>query len=135
MPRRRTPHRVDDYARSVLAGDIVAGPYVRLACARQERDRADARAKGFTFSAAAADHAIGFIERWVHLPDVLDKRGHPLRFLLQPLQAFIVGSLFGWKFDTGYRRFRNRRYPIPGEPEGTAQHLERGRVTRSELAT
>ena len=25
--------------------------------------------------------------------------------------------------------------PPPGEPEGTAQHLERGRVTRSELAT
>ena len=88
----------------MLAGDIVAGPYVRLACARHERDR---DRKDFAFVADAADHAIGFIERWVHLPDALDKRGHPMPFLLQPWQAFIVGSLFGWKFRTGFRRYRN----------------------------
>ena len=35
----------------------------------------------------------------------------------------------------GYRRFRNRRYPALRRLEGTAQHPERGGVTRSELAT
>lgn len=101
-------HRVDRYARDVRSGKIVAGPYVRLACERHTRDRADAAAKGFKFDASAADHAIGFIERWVRLPDVLDARGAPAPFILEPWQAFIVGSLFGWVWvDTGFRRFRN----------------------------
>jgi phage terminase large subunit-like protein len=101
-------HRVDRYARDVRTGAIVAGPYVRLACLRHERDRAEGRAKGFHFSAKAADHAIGFIERWVHLPDVTEADGSPRRFVLQPWQAFIVGSLFGWQWtETGHRRYRN----------------------------
>jgi phage terminase large subunit-like protein len=107
MSPRRAAHRVDDYARSVLAGEIVAGPFVRLACARHERDRAEGAAKGFAFSAHAADHIIGFIERWVYLPDTLDKHGRSMPFLLQPWQVFIVGSLFGWLFTTGHRRYRN----------------------------
>ena len=101
-----TRHRVDQYARAVLEGTIVAGPYVRLACARHERDRAD-RKKDFRFDAAAADHTIGFIERWVYLPDTSDEAGRPRPFLLEPWQAFIVGSLFGWKWTNGHRRFRN----------------------------
>lgn len=106
MPRPPT-HRVDRYARDVRLGAIVAGPYVRLTCARHERDRADT-GKGFVFDAAAADHAITFIERWVNLPDVLDADGRPAPFRLQPWQAFIVGSLFGWRWRaSGFRRFRN----------------------------
>jgi phage terminase large subunit-like protein len=101
MPRKK-PHRVDDYARKVLAGELVAGPYVRLACERHTRDRQEAARKGFTFDAAAADHVLGFIEKWVYLPD----SGRPFR--LEAWQVFIVGSLFGWKWAaTGHRRFRN----------------------------
>jgi phage terminase large subunit-like protein len=103
-----TPHRADAYARAVLDGAIVAGPYVRLAAARHVRDRAD-DAAAFVFDATAADHAIGFIERWVCLPDTTDDAtGGPRRFLLEPWQAFIVASIFGWRWRTsGYRRFRN----------------------------
>lgn len=101
-------HRVDQYAAAVLAGTIVAGPLVRLACERHLRDRAQARSKGFTFDAEAADHAIDFIEQFVRLPDTSDAEGQPRPFQLQPWQAFIVGSLFGWKWaKTGLRRFRN----------------------------
>src|SRR5262245_7295041 len=100
----RRLHRVDRYAREVLAGKVSAGPWVRLACERHERDRATGL---YRFDADAADHAIGFIERWIHLPDTVDADGHPKRFLLEPWQTFIVGSLFGWKFATGYRRFGN----------------------------
>lgn len=106
MPRPKL-HRVDRYARDVVKGTIVAGPYVRLAAARHIRDKADAAAKGFRFDVAAADHAIGFIETWVRLPDTSDERGRPLPFVLQPWQAFIVGSLFGWKWNSGFRRFHN----------------------------
>lgn len=101
-------HRVDRYARAVLAGDVVAGPYVRLACVRHEQDRTHARRKGFAFVPAAADHAINFIEQWVCLPDVTDADGRPRPFVLEPWQAFIIGSLFGWTWrTTGFRRFRN----------------------------
>ena len=100
-------HRVDAYARDVVRGRIVAGPLVRLACERHERDRRECRRKGFAFAPAAADHAINFIERWVRLPDTVDEHGDPRVFTLQPWQAFIVGSIFGWMLDTGHRRYRN----------------------------
>lgn len=101
-------HRVHQYARDVLKGRIVVGPQVRLACERHERDLKQAKTKGFTFNEQAADHAIGFIERWVRLPDTSDEKGDAKPFILEPWQAFIVGSLFGWKWtSSGYRRFRN----------------------------
>lgn len=106
MPRPKL-HRVDRYARDVVSGKVVAGPYVRLAAARHFRDKDDAAAKGFRFDVKAADHAIGFIETWVRLPDTSDDAGRPRPFLLEPWQAFIVGSIFGWKWDSGFRRFRN----------------------------
>lgn len=106
-PAATLAHRVDTYAADVLADRIVVGPLVRLACDRHTRDRRDARALGFRFDVAAADHVITFIETLVRLPDTTDDDGAPKPFLLQPWQAFIVGSLFGWKWTTGHRRFRN----------------------------
>jgi len=108
MSRVKTLHRVHQYARDVLKGRIVVGPLVRMACARHERDLKQAKVKGFRFDETAADHAIGFIERWVRLPDTSDEQGNAKPFHLEPWQVFIVGSLFGWKWTvSGYRRFRN----------------------------
>jgi phage terminase large subunit-like protein len=105
---KKSLHRVHQYSRDVLKGRIVVGPLVRLACARHERDRKASTAKGFHFDAHAADHAMGFIERWVRLPDTSDEHGDAKPFTLEPWQAFIVGSLFGWKWTvSGHRRFRN----------------------------
>lgn len=106
MPKR-TLHRVHQYARDVLSGAIVAGPYVRLACERHERDLKEAKAKGFVFNEKAADHTFEFIEKYVRLPDTSDEHGQAKPFLLEPWQAFIIGSLFGWKWTSGRRRFRN----------------------------
>ena len=105
-------HRVDLYARAVRLETIKAGPHVRAACLRHERDRRQARAKGFRFNPEAADHILEFIERWVCLPDTRDPRtGRPKPFQLEPWQAFIVGSIFGWHWTrgegAGHRRFRN----------------------------
>jgi len=100
-------HRVHQYARDVLDGTIVAGPYVRLACERHERDLKDAKAKGFVFNEDAANRTIEFIETVVRLPDTSDEHGNAKPFILQPWQAFIIGSLFGWKWTSGRRRFRN----------------------------
>jgi phage terminase large subunit-like protein len=101
-------HRVDLYARRVLgdleAGEpIVAGPLVRKACERHLRDREQAR---FHFDESRADHILAFFETVLRLPDMLDGDGEPLPFLLQPWQAFILGSLFGWVAADGRRRFR-----------------------------
>lgn len=108
MPIR---HRVDQYAAAVESGAIVAGPLVRLACDRHLRDRHAAEKKsghpaGFVFHEAAADHIIEFFEDVLRLPDTLDEDGQASPFLLTPANTFIVGSIFGWKMPTGYRRYR-----------------------------
>jgi len=107
----RFRHRVDRYARDVDSGRVVAGPYVRLACDRHLRDQHAAAKKsghplGFFFHLAAADHIIEFFEHVLRLPDTLDDEGEPIPFLLTPANTFIVGSIFGWKMPTGFRRFR-----------------------------
>jgi len=95
--------RVLAFARSALAGDIVAGPDVRNACKRHLNDLELGSVRGLVWDQAAADRAIGFFE------DVLclnggDYEGSP--FLLAPWQAFVVGSLFGWYVADGVRRYR-----------------------------
>ncbi|WP_166359295.1 terminase large subunit [Pseudomonas akapageensis] len=95
--------RVSGFAIAVLSGEIVAGPDVRGACKRHLLDRLHGHERGLIWVQDLADRAIGFFE------DVLclnggDYEGKP--FFLAPWQAFVVGSLFGWITQDGYRRFR-----------------------------
>jgi len=98
--------RATAFARAVKAKQIVAGPDVRNACRRHLRDLRDLRdghKRGLYWDLDAARHAIGYFE------DVLKLNGgeyEGLKFILAPWQAFVVGSLFGWKTEDGYRRFR-----------------------------
>lgn len=94
--------RCTDYAHRVLAGEIVAGPHVRNACKRHLRDLAAVPGNGLTFDLARANEAIAFFEEVLCLNGG-QFEGRP--FVLQPWQAFIVGSLFGW-LRGGVRRFR-----------------------------
>lgn len=94
--------RTTAYATEVVAGRIVAGPWVRLACERHLRDLEHGAERGLTFDVQLAARAIAFIE-CLTLADG-EHAGQP--FKLQPWQAFIVGSLFGWLSSDGYRRFR-----------------------------
>lgn len=91
------------YARRVASGRVVAGPHVRAACARHLADLDTARDRGLLWDKRAAHRAIQFY------PDVLrlaggEWEGRPYHLL--EWQAFIVGSLFGWRNAEGYRRFR-----------------------------
>lgn len=109
--RLQTAHRVTKYAQNVRAGRIVAGPLVRLACERHLRDLkawGSAKRKGrpFYFDTAAASRAIDFFEHELVLADMLDEDGDPTPFIVQDWQAFILGSVFGWKKADGHRRFR-----------------------------
>lgn len=102
------------YANAVLAGTIVAGPHVRAACRRHVADLAEGSGRGLRFDRAAADRALSFF------PDVLRLNAGQFegrQFGLEPSQAFIVGSLFGWKRADGHRRFR-RAYVEQGKGNG-----------------
>lgn len=116
MPIRRRIDRTTQYAKKVVAGKILAGRLVRLACQRHLRDLQEGAKRGLTFDKAAASRVFEFFEE-LRLPDALEigqvaqadgaqscMAGKP--FHLEPSQAFIVGSLFGWKTRDGTRRFR-----------------------------
>lgn len=110
-PNATLTDRTAAYAEAVLAGEIVAGPHVRNACRRHLDDlkRAD-----IWFDHAAADDAFGFFEDVLKLSE---GQFEGQAFTLQPAQAFIVGSLFGWKRPDGTRRFR-RAYIEQGKGNG-----------------
>ena len=102
------------YARAVVSGKIVAGPHVRATCARHLRDLDEGPKRGLVWDLKALERALGFF------PDVLrlsegQFEGRP--FSLHPSQAFIVGSIFGWKRADGTRRFR-RCYIEQGKGNG-----------------
>lgn len=110
MRSGRFTHRVDRYAEAVLDGGILAGPYVRAACARHFRDRERAESGGwFQFSTSFADQILGYFEDCLKLPDLLDADGDPQRFRLDvgtQFWAFVLGSGFGWVDASRNRRFR-----------------------------
>jgi len=110
---------VTTYARKVLEGKIIAGPHVRAACQRHFRDLEQADERGFFFDLALVTRIIGFYR------DVLclngnDYEGQP--YVLLPWQEFIVGSLFGWVDENGYRRF-NQAYIETGKGSGKSPLL------------
>lgn len=95
--------RVSAYARRVLDGDIVAGPHVRNSCRRHFDDLAKAESRGIHWDDKAARRVFNFFERKLRLSEgQFDNQP----FVLQPMQEFILGSIFGWKRADGTRRFR-----------------------------
>lgn len=102
---------VTAYAERVADGEIVAGPHVRAACARHLKDLSEGASRGLSFDVTAADRAISFFAD-VLTVEIEDRdeygevESRVVPFVLQPWQAFIVGSLFGWKNALGFRRFR-----------------------------
>lgn len=95
---------VTSYAREVIAGRIITGRLVRLACQRHLSDLEHAGARGLRFDVSEAQAAIDFWEICPHLKGKAAKRGETLR--LEPWQRFIIGSVYGWKRADGTRRFR-----------------------------
>jgi phage terminase large subunit-like protein len=113
-PTATSTDRATAYAEAVLAGEIVAGPHVRNACRRHLDDLKRGEARGLWFDTDAANEAFGYFENVLHLSEG-QFEGQP--FALHTSQAFIVGSLFGWKRVDGTRRFR-RAYIEQGKGNG-----------------
>lgn len=106
--------RTSAYARDVVEGRIVAGPHVRNACRRHLLDLERGHERGLEFDEEAAARAFRFFEGRLKLSEG-QFEGQP--FLLDPSQAFKVGSIFGWKRADGTRRFR-RAYIEEGKGNG-----------------
>lgn len=92
------------WARDVVHGRIVAGELVCHAAERHLRDLEDGKARGLYWDVAAVKRALSFF------PAVLTitagaHEGRP--FNLLPWHEFVVGSLFGWRLESGRLRFRN----------------------------
>ncbi|WP_312733665.1 terminase large subunit domain-containing protein [Brevundimonas sp.] len=87
----------------VVAGRIISGELGGLAAERHLRDLRDGPARGLHFDIASASRALGFF------PAVLSitagaMEGQPFHPL--PWHTFTIGSLFGWKKESGRLRFR-----------------------------
>lgn len=122
MVKRKTrppnTSKIDDpvtaWAKKVVAGNVVQGPYVRSACERHLRDLKDGPKRGLFWDVEASNWAINFF------PEVLRLAGGQFEnapFHLHPSQQFKTGSLFGWKRADGTRRFR-RAYIEEGKGNG-----------------
>ena len=105
---------VTAYAEGVVSGRIVAGPHVRDTCARHLRDLADGAKRGLTWDLDKAKDVIAYFPTVLRLAEG-QFEGQPLN--LEPSQAFIIGSIFGWKRRDGTRRFR-RAYIEQGKGNG-----------------
>lgn len=106
--------RSSAYAHAVVTGEIVAGPHVRNACRRHLKDLEDGHKRGLHFDSSAAERGFGYFESVLKLSE---GQFEGLAFQLHPSQAFILGSLFGWKRVDGRRRFR-RAYIEMGKGNG-----------------
>jgi phage terminase large subunit-like protein len=113
-PISSSPDRTKDYADAVVAGKIVAGPHVRNSCKRHLLDLKNGHERGLWFDHDAADYAFDFFEGVLKLSE---GQFEGKAFELDPSQAFIIGSLFGWKREDGRRRFR-RAYIEQGKGNG-----------------
>lgn len=113
-PAARPPCRVKQYAQDVLAGRIIAGPHVRNACRRHLDDLKNGKARGLHFDRPTAEWAIAQYETRFRLSE---GQFEDRPFLLEPSQAFIVGSIFGWLRADGRRRFR-RAFVEQGKGNG-----------------
>jgi phage terminase large subunit-like protein len=103
---------LDDYAESVVRGDVVAGTYHRRACERHLRDRARENTTAFPyrFRFDRAERFFRFAEQLRHYKG--EWAGQYIH--LQPHQQFRLGSLFAWVHrSTGLRRFRAAYNEIP----------------------
>jgi phage terminase large subunit-like protein len=91
------------YAEAVSSGKIIAGPHVRDACRRHLGDLESGPERGLRWDTEEVAKTAAFFRNVLRLNG---GQFEGLPFELHGWQAFVVGSLFGWKRTDGARRFR-----------------------------
>lgn len=97
---------VTKYAEDVVSGKIAANKWTMYAAQRHLKDLA---AGVWTFDNNKANQVYRFYELLRHTTG--EMAGQP--FKLEPWQKFIVGSVFGWVDDEGFRRYRRAYVEVP----------------------
>ena len=102
------------YAQAVVAGEIVACKWTRLACQRQLDDlqREPTEDWPWVFDPELAARPCEFIEL---LPHIKGKWARERRLIeLEPWQCFIITTVFGWVHaETRLRRFKEGYVEVP----------------------
>lgn len=108
--------RAERYARQAIAGEVVAGRFVKAACQRHlddlERSLTD-KAWPWTFEPERAGRPCHFLQCLPHIkgewakPQVIDGFMQLPHLVLEDWEVFFVAVAFGWvSRETGLRRFR-----------------------------
>lgn len=110
------PHVADaeNYARSVVAGEIPACKWVILACKRHLDDLEASKSTDFpyVFDAKKAERVIKFIQLLPHTKGKWAKNRDNIK--LEPWQKFAIGIPFGWMIrKKGVRRYRTILIFVP----------------------
>lgn len=106
--------RATQYCRDVIAGQIPACKWVKLACQRHLNDLVRARSKDFEykFDEARAGRYCAKVEKFPHVKGHWAANNELIK--LEAWQCFIVCSIFGWvNKQTGLRRFRQAIVLVP----------------------
>lgn len=98
-----------DYATAVVAGDVPACKWARLACQRHLDDRARGHERGLWWDTDAVAQIVAFFRGLPHSKG--EWAGKPIE--LSAWQCFVVGSVMGWKRADGTRRFRVAYVAVP----------------------
>lgn len=103
--------QVTQWAEKVVARKVSVGRLVYLACERHLKDLEEQEQRGLYWDDARASWAIRFFMILKHSKAAWAGQA----FILSPWQAFIVGSLLGWKIGDagGPRRYRVAYNEIP----------------------
>jgi phage terminase large subunit-like protein len=111
MAKRALPHveAAEQYARDVVAGDIVACAWVRQACERHFVDKA--RKDDLVWRPEEGERVCKFIEALPHVKGKWARDREPIR--LRPWQCFCIVSIFSWYLPSGRRRFREAYIEVP----------------------
>lgn len=117
------PNPALEYSEAVIAGDLVTGELVRLACERHLRDLDEGHRRGLRFDVSDGNRIIeffGFLHhfkgRWARGgctcgegPNDEGFEACPTRIRLELWQKFTLASVFGWKtFDDEIGRWVRR---------------------------
>ncbi len=103
MAKSKGVHPTTQYALDITSGKIPANKWTRLACHRHLDDLDHGGERGLYFDENAANHIVMFFEEFLVFYEG-DFDGKP--FITTPWQKFLLGSVFGWKKQSGYRRFK-----------------------------
>lgn len=106
----RKPPTYNQYIHDVLSGKVNVCKYVKLAVQRHVDDLETGLDRGLYFDTKEAEKSVRFFS---NLVQTKGEQFKGKRLILEPWQAFIIASIYGWKRANGRRRFTYAYIEVP----------------------